>query len=91
MWCTRPLTPKIVNAASKNVKLLSRLHCVLMQKLVAGTGFYAGVDYYLGCLSALSDEDYRQERESEREVKYCTVGLLFESSKTADSHLWALV
>jgi len=69
IWFTRPLTPKIVDAAAKNVRHFCRLRCVLVEKLLAGIGLYAGIDCYVGSFRDLSDEEY--EKYDNQKVKHC--------------------
>ena len=52
------MTPKILDAACKNVMHLCRLRRVLMERMVAGMGLYAGINYYIGSQRELSDEAY---------------------------------
>ena len=71
MWLTRPLTPKVLDAASKNVIQLCRLRCVLMEKLIDRMGLYIGIDYYVNSVKQLSDEEY--EGYSKVRVKHYAV------------------
>jgi len=57
LWLTRPLTPIILDAASKNVKYLCQLRSILVEKMIAGMGLYAGLQYYLGSLRDASDKE----------------------------------
>ena len=59
VWLTRPMTPKILYAVCKNVMHLYRLRCVLMERMVAGMGLYAGINYYIGSQQELSNEAYK--------------------------------
>jgi len=60
VWLTRPLTPKVTDAACKNVMHLCRLRCALMERMVAGMGLYAGINYYVHSQRELSDEAYQE-------------------------------
>ena len=83
VWFTRPLTPKILDAASKNVKYLCRLHCVLMEKLLAGMGLYSGIDYYLDSFRELPDDDYEVQRARWMKVKiFLSLLLLYHSRRS---------
>ena len=60
VWLTRPLTPKVMDAACKDVMHLCRLRCVLMERMVAGMGLYAGINYNISSQRELSDEAYEE-------------------------------
>jgi len=81
VWLTRPMTPKILDAACKNVMHLCRLHCVLMERMVAGMGLYAGINYYIGSQQELCDEEY------EGHVRAGTCGNDWLSSTTLEAEL----
>ena len=75
VWLTRPLTPKVTDAACKNVMHLCRLRCALMERMVAGMGLYAGINYYVHSQRELCDEAY-QERVGNNSSTDIPVGLI---------------
>ena len=62
VWLKRPLTSKILDAATRNVPHLCRLRCVLMEKLMAGMGLYSGMNFQLRCVRDLSNNDYDRQK-----------------------------
>jgi len=59
VWRVRPITPRVLDAACKDVKYLCQLRCVLLEKRVTQMGLYTGIDYYINSLRELSHEQFQ--------------------------------
>jgi len=75
VWFTRPLTPRILDAACKNVRHYCRLHSVLLEKRVAHMGLYNGINFYVNSLKDLTDEEYKDY--DKLGVNFCRYFTLF--------------
>ena len=58
VWLERPLTPKVLDAACKDVRHLCQLRRVLLERRLGHMGLYTGIGFYINSLRQLDDEQY---------------------------------